>query len=147
MSVLELKDDSDVFVRVRLDAVPSLKAADDDEAKETKLPAVTGDGARALMSKAIDKALADFMGAQKSKVDILSCDVIAGDGKWSAHAILQTRLGAVTMLRGALTLAAPKENGCPLVFVVEAVAPALVSVAVNPHEFEESIVQELMTTE
>ena len=133
--MLELTDRSDVYLRVRLEAVPAAGGA---------VPEVSGSAARALVAGAVDAALEDFMGSSRPRVDVLSCDVVAGAGHWAAHALLQTRLGAVALTRAALALARPRQSGCPLVFVGEAVAPALVSVATSPHAFEEHILRELL---
>ena len=124
-------------MRVRLEAVPN------EGETAAALAAVTGDGARALVESAMGAALDAFLGRARPEVTLLTCSVDAGARKWAAVALVQVPLGAATLVRSALALARVAEHGCPLVFVVEAVAPALVSVAVRPHAFEDAVLREL----
>lgn len=141
MKSLRLRDDSDVYLRVRLEAVP------DEGATAAAVAPVVGDGARALVERALRAALDAFLGAAQPAAVVLACTVDAARvaaGGWAAVALVQVPLGTATLVRSALALARPAERGCPLVFVVEAAAPALVSVAVSPHAFEDAVLHELV---
>lgn len=141
MKTIRLREDSDVYMRVRLEAVPY-----EGEKAPDAVAQVAGDGARALVERALHIALSEFLGAAQPAVALLSCTVDAARtaaGGWGAVALVQVPLGTATLVRSALALARVAERGCPLVFVVEAVAPALVSVAVRPHAFEDAVLHEL----
>ena len=71
MKSLRLRDDSDVYLRVRLEAVP------DEGATAAAVAPVVGDGARALVERALRAALDAFLGAAQPAAVVLACTVDA----------------------------------------------------------------------
>ena len=137
VTVVKLTDESDAYFRVRLEAIGS-------DGNPAKLK-VSGDGSLALVQRSLDAAVTEFLGDAKPEVTVLSCTMDEGASGWVAIALLRTSIGASTMVRSALTLSNCEEQGCKLVFIVEAVAPLLTSVAVKPHALEDSLLHELLS--
>ena len=137
VSVVKLSDDSDAYLRVRVEAIGS-------DGNHAKLK-VSGDGSLALVQRTLDAATTEFLGEAKPDVTVLSCTMDESANGWVAIALLRTSIGASTMVRSALALSNCEEQGCKLVCIVEAVAPLLASVAVKPHALEDSLLHELLS--